>query len=106
MTERAAVTPPAAGWFSTMTGTRNRSDSRSARNRSAISDADPAAKGVTIFIDREGKVSCASTGAQARPAAAISPTKERMTISLMRGMANMRLLILPGRALIWRVGAI
>ena len=48
MTERAAVTPPAAGWFSTMTGTRKRSDSRSARNRSAISDADPAANNLTL----------------------------------------------------------
>src|SRR6478609_11500387 len=94
MTERAAVTPPAAGWFSTMTGTRNRSDSRSARNRSAISDADPAAKGVTTFIGREGKVSCASAGAEAMSAAAIRPTKERTQISLMRGMANMLLMIL------------
>jgi hypothetical protein len=83
-----------------MTGTRNRSDSRSARNRSAISDADPAARGVTIFIDREGKVSCASPGAQARPAAAIDPTNDRTTMSLMRGMANMRLLILPWARLV------
>src|SRR3954464_7091117 len=94
MTERAAVPPPAAGWFSTITGTRNRSDSRSARNRSAMSDADPAAKGVTTFIGREGKVSCANTGPEAVPAAAIRPMKERTQMSLMRGMANMLLLIL------------
>src|SRR6185312_3278422 len=95
MTERAAVTPPAAGWFSTMTGTRNRSDSRSARNRNAMSDADPAAKGVTIFIGREGKVSWASTGAEAMPAAASRPMQERTQMCLMRGMANMLLTILP-----------
>src|SRR6478609_9337067 len=85
MTERAAVTPPAAGWFSTITGTRN---------RSAMSDADPAANGVTIFIGREGKVSCANTGPEAVPAAAIRPMKERTQISLMRGMANILFLIL------------
>jgi hypothetical protein len=42
-----------------------------------MSDADPAAKGVTTFIGREGKVSCANTGADAMSAAAIRPMKER-----------------------------
>ncbi len=51
---RPAVTPPAPGWFCTITGTARRSDSLSARIRSATSDADPAASGVTMRIAWDG----------------------------------------------------